>query len=109
MLSQPFQTILRQAPPGKRIAGIVTWEITFPKNADPVHILAAAKHPLIAAAQKCHSTRVNSLEGTPQAILEAPIEGWRQLLRSQQTLLNSTNIRVDANTPAFSTFPDPGD
>ena len=65
------------------------------------------KTPVLDAARACSGARVNPLEGTCQAILEVPIEGWRELLRSRETLFLGDDVRVEANVVAFSTLPEP--
>ena len=108
MLTDTFLTVLGDAEPGARITGIVTWTVEPTlARADAVTRAARMKTPVLDAARACSGARINPLEGTCQAILEVPIEGWRELLRSRDTLLLGDDVRVEANVVAFSTLPEP--
>lgn len=108
MLTDAFQALLDNATPGRRVTGIVFWEVHKSEaGADALVQSADMKAPIIEAARACPGARVNPLEGTHQAILDVPIEGWRRMLRSRSNLFASPNLRVEANAPAFGTPPDP--
>ena len=108
MLTDAFQTALDNAKPGKRVTGVVFWDV-HPTEIGPdgLHGAANIKAPIIEAAKACPGARVNPLEGTYQAILDVPVEGWRRMLRTKKALFARADLRVEANIPAFATFPDP--
>ena len=108
MLTQAFQTLLDNATPGHRVTGIVFWDVHASQTgSDALVQTAKMKAPIIEAARACPGARVNPLEGTHQAVLDVPVEGWHQILRSQRILFASPDLRVEANVPAFATPPDP--
>ena len=108
MLTDAFLTLLDNAKPGRCVTGIVCWDVQVPqKGAEALARVASIKAPVLEAAKACAGARVNPLEGTCQAILDVPVEGWRQLLESRRTLFVGANLRVEANEPAFSTLPEP--
>ena len=107
MLTDAFLTVLDQAEPGGRVTGIVTWSGLAPSGGvSPLDQAARTKEPVLMAAQACAGARVNPLEGTPQAILEMPIEGWRRLLKLEQSLLSDPDLWVEPNVTAFATLPE---
>lgn len=108
MLTDAFQTVLDNAKPGRRVTGVVFWDVHSTETGTAALDRAAhIKAPVIEAARACPGARVNPLEGTYQAILDVPVEGWRKMLRSRRTLFAGADLRVDANVPAFATFPEP--
>ncbi len=108
MLTDAFQTALDNAEPGKRVTAVVFWDVR-PTDAGSAALARAAsiKAPIIDAARACPGARVNPLEGTYQAILDVPVEGWRRILRSERARFDAADLRVEANVPAFATFPEP--
>ena len=108
MLTDAFLTVLDQTEPGGRVTGIVTWSVPGPDaGSKPLERATRTKGPVLEAAQACADARINPLEGTPQAILDLPIEGWRRLLGYRQSLLSGPDFRVEPNVTAFSTLPEP--
>ena len=108
MLTNAFVKSLDNTAPGHRVTGVVFWDVRPPHDgAEALAQAANVKAPVLEAVRAYPGSRVNPLEGTYQAILDVPVEGWRQLLKSRQTLFFSDNLRVEANLPAFSTLPEP--
>ena len=108
MLTDAILTRIREAESGCRVTGILSWVVQAPQAEEAALAQAASvKAPVLEAAKVCAGARVNPLEGTHQAILDMPVEGWRQLLDTQAALFADANLRVEANFPAFSTLPEP--
>ena len=107
MLTEAFQTALDSAEPGRRVTGVVFWDVPTSHTGSALRRAANIKAPIIEAAKACPGARVNPLEGTYQAILDVPIEGWRRILRSERARFAAADLRVEANLPAFATFPEP--
>lgn len=109
MLSEDFLRELAAAVPGGRVTGVVSWQLPWSAGGAET-VLAAirdAKRPLLEAAQACPGVRVNSLDGMPQSILDAPAESWRQLLRDEPELFEGEALIVDANPQVFHVLPAP--
>ena len=109
MLSEAFLKELDEAVPDARVTGVVSWQL--PRTAGgAATVLAAirdAKRPLLVAARGYPGARVNSLDGMPHTILDAPAESWRQLLRDEPELLAGEALVVDANPRVFHIPPAP--
>ena len=57
------------------------------------------KRPILEAATLCPDARVNSLEGIPQAIVDASVESWQVILLKNAELAdeNEEDIIVQSN------------
>ncbi len=110
MLSEAFLKELDEASPSTRVTGIIRWKSSQYAAGGTDGMLASiadAKRPLLKAARDCPDVKVNPLDGIPHSILDAPVESWRLLLRSQRELLEDEGLVVDANLSVFSIPPTP--
>lgn len=103
MLTKHFQHLLDTAEAHRPVTGIVSLNVP----AHGVQAELAELNALIEEVRTYNGARVNPLEGTCQAILVVPVEGWRQLIDSREMLFAGPKLRVDANVQAFGTLPEP--
>ena len=108
MLSTEFLQQLEKAKPGDRITGVIAWNVPCgSRSADELkELLADIKKPILKTVSKCDRVRINSLDGMPQAIVDAPIEDWRVIIAANARLAdkNDTDVVVLANERIFSTY-----
>ncbi len=106
LLSTEFLQALENANPGDKITGIIAWNVMTDtcKGIDLMQALAVIKKPVLATASSCNDVRVNSLDGMPQVIVEAPVESWRTIIAENTQLADEEDkdVVVQANERIFS-------
>ena len=106
VLSTRFLQTLENANPGDKITGIIAWNVIADprKGIELIDSLAVIKEPILTTALSCSDVRVNSLDGMPQVIVEAPVESWRTIIAENTQLADEEDkdVVVQANERIFS-------